>query len=84
MNDKFSADNRFTYGPYTKFAYPNQVYYPQYGYQSYERTPYIFRHYLPPTYYEMWDYNTIDLQEARYNEYLQKQIKHKRKKSLIR
>lgn len=93
-----SADNRFVRKPYTKFAYPYQVYYPAYTYpkkpiekvntsslksvtknamknvNQTQMKPYVFRHYIPPTGNEMWDYNKKDLIEAQYNEMLRLQI----------
>lgn len=116
----YSADNRFVRGPYKKFAYPNDVYYPsrvfpkttiRYGvapikkintkkintkevntkevntsslksitdniiapeYQKLNiQKPYVFRHTIPPTCYEMWDYNKKDMSE--YNEALRSEI----------
>jgi hypothetical protein len=158
MADPMDADNRFVYGPYSKFPYPYDVGYPGYTYpkaddprvirmiQSADRTsvprgvpkpnqpkkvetnslksvvadkvrtaaskvqkavpaltpalapiaapgpaptppppplkrdnrmrPYIFRHYIPPTYYELWDYNMADLEAAKYNELLRQQMAH--------
>jgi hypothetical protein len=115
----YSANNRFTYGPYKKLAYPYQVYYPAYTYPKVNMykgrvrespqvntssldsltknalkntvvsnkinsridnkiddrmNPYIFRHYIPPTYYELWDYNQEDMEKARYNEMLRQEI----------
>jgi hypothetical protein len=105
-----NADYRFTRGPYHKFAYPYQVYYPAYTYPKIDRRyaiippkpnrkkvntsslkdvvqdimqeqkidnrmqPYIFRHYILPTYYELWDYNKDDAREAAYNEMLRLEI----------
>jgi hypothetical protein len=36
--------------------------------------PYVFRSYIPPSYYEMWDYNKADLAAAEYNESIRAQI----------
>jgi hypothetical protein len=68
----YSADNRFVRGPYHKFAHPYDVYYP-------DRTepggrPYIYRHYIPPTYHELWDYHKQDNAEAVYNEELRQRL----------
>jgi hypothetical protein len=36
--------------------------------------PYVFQHYIPPTYVETWDYNKQDHTESMYNEALRKQV----------
>jgi hypothetical protein len=36
--------------------------------------PYFFQHYLPPSYYELWDYDMQDNFESQYNESLRKQM----------
>jgi hypothetical protein len=38
--------------------------------------PYFFRHYIPPTYYEQWDYNMDDLRAANYNESLRQKMQN--------
>lgn len=47
----------------------------QSGYIRFTRVPYVYQHYVPPTYVELWQYNEQDMQEARYTEYLRKKAK---------
>ena len=77
-----NANLRFVRKPYQKIAYPYDTHYPAYVYPkntsslSYDdkMMPYIFRHYIPPTFAELWDYNKKDMIESQYNESLRKEI----------
>jgi hypothetical protein len=42
------------------------------GYVRLTRVPYVYQHYIPPTYVELWQYNEQDMQESRYSEHLRK------------
>jgi hypothetical protein len=72
MSRETNANFRYVYGPYSKFPYPYEVGYPAYTFPG--KQPYIFRHYIAPTYYEMWDYNKQDQKSAEYNESLRAEI----------